>query len=103
MLNFNAIISDLHDCWCVGVLRVKTDDTDNLHCHSQELTPVTGILSQETIIVFTNSNILIEIKALLLFFSPLWKDSQSHFPSPLSRTSCDVRDTHSVQIFMTLQ
>ena len=45
-----------------GVLRVKTDDSDNLHCHTQELTLVAGILAQEAIIVFKNSNILIEIK-----------------------------------------
>ena len=54
--------------WC---LRVTTDDPDNLHCHSHELTLVAGILAQEAIIVFKNSNILIEIKVLLLLFLPL--------------------------------
>ena len=59
-----------------GVLRVKTDDSDNLHCHTQELTLVAGILAQEAIIVFKNSNILIEMKGLPLLFLPLWKKRQ---------------------------
>ena len=54
--------------WC---LRVKPDDPDNLHCHSQELTLVDGILEQEATTVFKNSNILVEIKALSLLFLPL--------------------------------
>ena len=52
-------------------LRVKTDDPDNLHCHSQELTLVAGILAHEAMIVFKNSNILIKVKALSLLFLPL--------------------------------
>ena len=39
---------------------VKNDDPDNLHCHSQEKKLVIEILAQEAIIVFKNSNILIE-------------------------------------------
>ena len=50
----------------LGVLRVKTDDPGNPHCHKQELTLVAGTLAQEAIIVSKNSNILIEIKALSL-------------------------------------
>ena len=55
----------------LGVLKVKTDDPDNLHCHSQELTLVAGTVAQETIIVPKISNILIEIKAFSLPFFPL--------------------------------
>ena len=55
----------------LGVLRVKTDDPDNLHCHSQELTLVAGTLAQETIIVPKISNILTEIEAFSLPFFPL--------------------------------
>ena len=55
----------------LGVLRVKTDDPGNLHCHRRELTLVAGTLAQEAIIVSKNSNILIEIKASSLLFFPL--------------------------------
>ena len=44
------------------VLRVKTDDPDNLHCHKQELTLVVRTLAQEVIIVSKNSKIFIKIK-----------------------------------------
>ena len=53
--------------WCFNN---KTDDPDNLHCHRQELTLV-AILAQEVIILFKNSNTLIEIKALQFLFLPL--------------------------------
>ena len=52
----------------LGVLRVKTDDPDSLHCHRQEVTLVTGTLAQKAIIVSKNSNVLIEIKAFSLLF-----------------------------------
>ena len=45
LLNFKAIFSVLHDTVTntdLGVLRVKSDDSDNPHCHRQELTLVTG-------------------------------------------------------------
>ena len=48
----------------LGVLRVKTDDPNNLLCPRQKLTLVAGTLAQEVIVVPKNSNILIEIKAL---------------------------------------
>ena len=47
----------------ICVLRVKTDDPENLNCHKQELTLVTGTLAQEAVLVSKNSNISIEIKA----------------------------------------
>ena len=53
-----------------GVLRVKTDDPDKLLCYRQKLTLVAGTSAQGAIIVSKNSNILIEIKALTLFFFP---------------------------------
>ena len=95
MINFKAIFSSLHDVFCV--LRVITDDPDNLHCHSQELILVAGILAQGPIIAFKNSNILIEIKALSLLLLPHRKKIEN---GQLSR---DVRDTHSVHILVTPQ
>ena len=56
----------------LGFLRVKTNDPDNLLCHRQKLTLVAGKLAQEAIIVSKNDNILIEIRALSLFFFPFW-------------------------------
>ena len=52
----------------LGVLRVKTDDSDNLLCHTQKLALVAGTLTQEVIIVSKNSDNFIEIKALSLFY-----------------------------------
>ena len=53
----------------LGVLRAKTNDPNNLLCYRQKLTLVAGTLTQ-AIIVSKKSNILIEIKALPLFFFP---------------------------------
>ena len=39
--------------WCF-----KTDDPDNLHCHSHKLTLAAGILAQEAIIVFLKKTVL---------------------------------------------
>ena len=52
----------------LGVLRVKTDDLDNILCQRQKLNLIAGTLAQEVTIVSKNSNILIEIKALRLLF-----------------------------------
>ena len=71
MLNLKAIFSVLHDTVInhdLGVLRVKTNDCDNLLCYRQKPTLIAGTLAQETIIVSKNSSILIKIKALSLFF-----------------------------------
>ena len=53
LLNFKAILSVLYGTVTntdLGVLRVTNDDSDNLHCHRQELTLVAGTLAQEVTI-----------------------------------------------------
>ena len=92
-LNLKDIYSILHGTWfwCS-----KSKNPDNLCCHRQELTLVAETLAQETIIVLKNSSVLIEIKALSLFFfhfEKKKKNSSSNFeffPSPLPCMSHDV-------------
>ena len=69
-LNLKDIYSILHGTWfwCS-----KSKNPDNLYCHRQELTLVAETLAQETIIILKSSSVLIEIKALSLFFFQFWK------------------------------
>ena len=60
----------------LAVLRLKTDNPDNLYCHRQELTLIAGTLAEEAIIASKNSNILLEIKALLLFYFSIMEKKQ---------------------------
>ena len=67
LLNLNTIFSVLHDTVTkhdLGVLRIKTDDPDNLLCQRQKMTLAAGTLVQEAIIVSTNSSMLILVIVL---------------------------------------
>ena len=68
LLNVKAIFSGLHEVLVFQELKLMILTIFN--CHNQEPTLVAGILAQEVIVVFKNSNILIEIKALPLLFLP---------------------------------